>query len=93
MVFCAEGIPALVAELGLRGVWQHQAVALFDIRVIDTDAQSYLSRSVPSILLSAKILKEKKSQEAYQQRHASFRPLLVTTEGYLAMNRSRSLID
>ncbi len=35
----AEGIPALVADLGVRGVWQHQADALFDIRVIDTDAQ------------------------------------------------------
>ena len=36
---------ALVAELGIRGVWQPQAEALFDIRVIDTDTQSYQSHS------------------------------------------------
>ena len=30
---------ALVADLGVRGVWLPQAEALFDVRVIDTDAQ------------------------------------------------------
>ena len=29
---------ALVADLGMRGVWQPQAEALLDIRVTDTDA-------------------------------------------------------
>ena len=31
---------ALVADLGICGVWEPQAEALFDICVIDTDAQS-----------------------------------------------------
>ena len=30
---------ALVADLSVRGVWIPQAEALFDIRVVDTDAQ------------------------------------------------------
>ena len=42
----ARGISALVADLGVRGVWQPQAEALFDICVIDTDAQSHAHRSV-----------------------------------------------
>ena len=34
----ARGISALVADLGVRGVWQPQTEALFDVRVFDTDA-------------------------------------------------------
>eukprot|EP00731_Ephydatia_muelleri_P037188 Em0412g4a len=33
--------PSLVADLGVRGVWQPQTQALFDVRVIDTDAPSH----------------------------------------------------
>ena len=29
---------ALVADLSVRGVWQHQVDSLFDIQVVDTDA-------------------------------------------------------
>ena len=39
----ARKISALVADLGVRGVWQPQAKALFDIHVIDTDAQYLLT--------------------------------------------------
>ena len=33
-------VPALTADLGFRGIWQPQTETLFDVRVIDTDAQS-----------------------------------------------------
>ena len=36
----------LVADLGVRGVWQPLSEALFDIRVVVTDAQSYACWSV-----------------------------------------------
>ena len=39
----ARGISALVADLGVRGVWQPQTVALFDIPVTDTDGIIYSS--------------------------------------------------
>ena len=48
-----RGLPALVADLGVRGLWAAQTEALFDIRVMDTDTQSYISRTVDSVLLSA----------------------------------------
>ena len=35
-----NGILALIADLAIRGVWLPQTEALFDIRVIDTDALS-----------------------------------------------------
>ena len=47
------GNPALVADLSVRGVWMPQSEALFDIRVIDTDAQSYSNRSPSEVLLAA----------------------------------------
>ena len=62
----ARGIPAVVADLSVRGVWQLQTEALFDIRVVDTDAQSYASRSVNAVLASA----EKRSENMIMQcRH------------------------
>ena len=45
-----EGQPALIADRLVRGVWQPQAEALFDVRVIDTDAQSYHSHSPREVL-------------------------------------------
>ena len=33
--------PGLIADLGVRGVWQPQGEALFDVHVVDTDAHSF----------------------------------------------------
>ena len=48
-----EVSPALIADLGVRGVWIPQAEALFDVRVADTDAASYVNRSVSAVLATA----------------------------------------
>ena len=45
--------PALVADLRVWGVWQPQTVALLDVRVVDTDDQSYTSHSVSAVLSTA----------------------------------------
>ena len=37
--------PGLRLDLGIRGVWQPQVEALFDVRVIDTDAPSHCHRA------------------------------------------------
>ena len=42
-----------IADLSIRGVWQPQTAALLDVRVVDTDAQSYASRTVDAVLCSA----------------------------------------
>ena len=49
----AYGRPALIADLSIRGVWQPQTAALLDVRVVDTDAQSYACRTVDAVLCSA----------------------------------------
>ena len=49
------GLPALVDDLGVRGLWAAQTKALLVIRVMDTDAQSYTSLTVDSVLLSTEM--------------------------------------
>jgi len=47
-VVCEENevSSVLIAELGIQVVWTSQTEALFDIRVMDTDADSYVYHSV-----------------------------------------------
>ena len=48
-----EKVPALVAaDLSVCGVWQPQATTLFDVRVVDSDANFYLHRDVGAVLSS-----------------------------------------
>ena len=49
-----EDSPGLIADLGVRGVWIQQGEALFDVRVADTDAVSYINDPVYAALAFAK---------------------------------------
>ena len=60
----------MIADLGVRGVWFPQSEALFDIRIIDTDAQSYLSQPPISVLLTAENEKKRKYSAASVARRA-----------------------
>ena len=73
---------SLVADLSIRGVWQSQMVALL-IRVIDTDAPSYLHWDVASILSSDEEEMKRKYNDAAEARRASFTPLVVSVDGVL----------
>jgi len=78
-----EVSPALIADLGVRGVWIPQAEALFDVRVTDTDAASYVNRSVSVVLATAEEEKKHKYLSAAESRHASFTPFVVSVDGAL----------
>ena len=60
-----------------------QAEALFDIRVIDTDARSYSSQSPKDVLATAEKEKRRKYQVACDERRAQFTPLCVSVDGML----------
>ena len=64
-------------------VWEPQTEALFDIRVVDTDARSYLARSLRDVLCSAEGEKKRKYLQACQNRRATFTPLCVSVDGML----------
>ena len=68
----------------MRGVWQPQPEALFDIRVVDTDAQSYSYRTVSAVLVAAEKEKKRKYAQAALARHASFSPFVPSVDGLMA---------
>jgi len=71
----------LIADLCVCGVWGPQTEALFDIRVVDTDAQSYCAHSPCDVLSSAEGKKKCKYLQACQDRCATFTPLCVSVDG------------
>ena len=79
----SAGADTLIADLCIRGVWEAQTEALFDIRVIDTDARSYCTRSPKDVLGTAEGEKKRKYLQACQDRHATFTPLCVSVDGML----------
>ena len=79
----SSGRPALIADLSIRGVWQPQTAALLDVRVVDTDAQSYASRTVDAVLCSAEQEKKRKYSAAVEDRRTSFTPFVASVDGVL----------
>ena len=71
----------LVADLSVRGVWLPQAEALFDVRIVDTDAQSYLTHTPKSVLFGAEIEKKRKCSAACCARRTHFTPLCFSVDG------------
>ena len=84
-----EGQTALRADLLVRGVWQPQETASFDIRVTDADAVSYQGRTTTSVLSAAENEKKRKYSESCQDRHISFTPLVMTADGAMATECDR----
>ena len=76
----SENGEALIADLGMRRVWQPHTMTLFDIRVTDTDAKSYLSHSPRAVLASA-VADKKKYCNACSKRCATFTPLCFSVDG------------
>ena len=74
---------ALIADMNTRGAWQPQSTAIFDIRVIDSDVPSYLSKTPEAVLRSAEREKKLKYNTAYETKHASFTPLCITMDGLI----------
>ena len=78
-------------DLGIRGVWQPQVEALFDIRVIDTDAPSYRRRSPVSVLDSGAVEKKRVYQSAVEDRRGNFTPFVQSVDGLLQREASHFL--
>ena len=61
-------------------MWLPQAETLFDICIIDTDAQSYLGQSPTQVLSIAENEKKRKYLDAAVARHAHFTPLCFSVD-------------
>ena len=78
-----DGRTVLKADLVVRGVWQPQCDAVFDVRIVDTDAPSYCSHTPPDVLRTTELEKKKKYLQTCQDRRAAFTPLCVSVDGLL----------
>ena len=69
--------------LGIRGAWQPQVEALFDIKVIDTDAPSHRNCSPESVLESGAKEKKRIYEQAVSERRGNFTPLVMSVDELL----------
>ena len=80
----SAGADTLITDLFVRGVWEPQIKALFDIGMVDTDAWSSGACSPHDDLGSAEVRKKKgKYLQACQDWHATFTLLCVFVDGML----------
>ena len=83
--------PGLRLDLGIRGVWQPQVEALFDVRVIDTDAPSHCHRAPNAILESSSLEKKRMYKKAVEDRRGTFTPFVLSVDGLLHKEASHFL--
>uniref|UniRef100_A0A8D8S1E3 Uncharacterized protein n=1 Tax=Cacopsylla melanoneura TaxID=428564 RepID=A0A8D8S1E3_9HEMI len=63
---------------------------------MDTDAPSYVSRPVMSVLQSAEEEKKRKYLQACEERHATFTPLVTSVDGLFGLQMTcfvRTLVE
>jgi hypothetical protein len=70
----------LRADWSVRGFWEHQRVALFDICILNADATSYQNKPLKSIFQARKQTKKEKYSAAAEARRASFTPIIASCE-------------
>ena len=58
-------------------------MALLDIRVTNTDAKSYASQTIQTILSNAETEKKRKYGMACEDRRATFTPFVTSVDGAL----------
>ena len=66
-------------------VCESQTTTFFDVRVVDSDASSYVQRDVNAVLSSIEHFKKQKYSQAAECVHASFTPFVVTADGALGV--------
>ena len=71
----------LRVDWGVRGLWESQREALFDICICNADAPSYQGKTIDSVFNAHKDFKRKKYAEAAEHKRASFSPILATCDG------------
>ena len=72
--------PALVADLGVCGVWQPQLMSLLDIRVLDADALYYREPVNSRILATAEADNKQKYSKVVEAHKASFTPFVQSVD-------------
>ena len=70
-------------DIAARGFWKRSTTAVFDVRIVDTDAPTYRGRDPKKILAEHEKRKKDKHLDACLQRRRQFTPLVFSVDGLL----------
>ena len=76
-----EDVPPSRADLAVQGVRFPQSEVLLDIRIVDTDAKSYVNRSPKEVLGASEKEKKARYSTACEERRTQFTPLCFLVDG------------
>ena len=68
----------------MRGFWSRQQTALFDVRIVDTDAKTYRAKDPHAVLASHQQRKKRKYLGTCQEARRSFTPLVYSVDGLMS---------
>ena len=71
------------ADISVRGLYESQVEASLDIRVTDTDAESFKLKSVLQVLKLHETEKKRKYKKAFEERRWHFTPFVCSVDGAL----------
>ena len=74
-------VPELRGDVAVHGFWTRGTTAVFDIRVTDTDANSYRNTDPAKVLKRQEKEKKDKYGETCRQAHMHFTPLVFSVDG------------
>ena len=73
--------PELRGDLAVRGFWKRQRVAVFDVRITNTDNHSQQLREVSAVLARHEASKKKKYGARCAAARMDFTPLVFSVDG------------
>ena len=78
-----KGEGGLRVDWGVRGFWEHQREALFDCRIFNADAISYVNTPINTLLEKHRNEKKQQYNEAVEDRRGTFTPFVATCDAIL----------
>ena len=81
----------LYGDLLIRHLWQSNTDTIIDVRITDTDAKSYISRPLESVLEGQEKEKKRKYLNACLEQRRHFSPFVVSVDGMLGHEASMVL--
>ena len=75
------GEPGVRTDFMVRGVWEPQVSASFDLCIVNADARSYGNRTASSILSQHERSKKTHHRLVSEDARVNFTPLVVTVDG------------
>ena len=90
----SDGNPAhksLRGDVGIRGLFENGTTAIIDVRVVNLDSASIVSREAKNVIHSTESDKTKKYQAICESRRESFHAFIVSADGFIGPQATKVL--